>query len=113
VEPLARSFLAFFSGASKTFIDLLLPLLDSRTDNVDDGAELTSAELLALDVYAHWLVLTLLVENEVWWVGDFPIVALQGLSARYGDRFSGASSIQEQWWPTTMLEVATRLKQWK
>jgi hypothetical protein len=112
-EPLARSFLAFFASASKTYVDLLLPLLDSRTDNVDDDAELTTAEVLALDVYAHWLVLTLLVENEVWWVGDFPVVALQGLIARYGDEFLGTPSIQEHWWPASMLEVATRLKQWK
>ncbi|KIX03761.1 uncharacterized protein Z518_07314 [Rhinocladiella mackenziei CBS 650.93] len=112
-EPLARSFLAFFSRASNTYVDLLLPLLDPRTDNVDDEPELTTAEVLALDVYAHWLVLMFLVENEAWWVGDFPVVALQGLIARYGDEFLGTSSIQEQWWPASMLEVATRLKQWK
>jgi hypothetical protein len=112
-EPLARSFLAFFSGVSKTYVDLLLPLLDPRIDNLDDDPELTIAEVLALDVYAHWLVLMFLVENEAWWVGDFPVAALQGLIARYGDEFLGTSSIPEQWWPASMLEVATRLKQWK
>ena len=112
-EPLVRSFLAFFAGASKTYVDLLLPLLDSSTDNVDDDHELTTAEVLALDLYAHWLILMILVEKEAWWVGDFPFVALQGLIARYGDGFSGTSLNQKQWWPASMLEVATRLKQWK
>ncbi|KAI9699489.1 MAG: hypothetical protein M1836_003100 [Candelina mexicana] len=112
-EPLVRSFLAFFSSASKTYVNLLLPLLESQTDNVDDEPELATAEVLALDVYAHWLVLMLLVEKEAWWVGEFPFLALQGLCARYGDRFSDISLIQEQWWPAGMLEVTTRLKQWK
>ena len=66
-----------------------------------------------LDVYAHWLVLMFLVENEAWWIGDFPVVALQGLIARYGDDFSAKSSIREPWWPASMLEVATSLKPWK
>jgi len=113
-EPLARSFLAFFSGASKAYVNLLLPLLDPRTTSVDNDPELTTGEVLALDVYAHWLVLMLLVENEAWWVGDFPFFALQGLITRYGQaRFSSTSSIQEQWWPASMLEVATYLRQWK
>ncbi|EXJ72405.1 uncharacterized protein A1O5_04909 [Cladophialophora psammophila CBS 110553] len=115
-EPLARSFLAFFSGAPQTYVDLLLPLLDPRTPenaSADDDRELTTAEVLALDVYAHWLVLMLLMENEEWWVGEFPFVALQGLIARYGAGFLGTSLVQHQWWPASMLEVATRLKQWK
>lgn len=112
-EPLARSFLAFFSSASKAYVDLLLPLLDPRTDEIDNDSELTTAEVLALDLYAHWLVLMFLVEYEAWWVGDFPVLALQGLIARYGDKFLGTTRIQEQWWPASMLEVAMRLKPWK
>lgn len=102
----------FFCNVSKTYVDLLLPLLERRTDSVYDDLELTTAEVLALDVYAHWLVIMLLVENEAWWVGNFPFVALQGLVARYGDRCSGTSN-QEQWWPASMLVVATRLRHWK
>ncbi|KAK5189852.1 hypothetical protein LTR99_006355 [Exophiala xenobiotica] len=95
------------------------PLLEPQTDgdNVDEEHELTTAEFLALDVYAHWLVLMLLVEEEAWWVGNFPFVALQGLVARYGDGLLGTSSArqqqQQQWWPESMLEVATRLRHWK
>ncbi|KAK5287358.1 hypothetical protein LTR43_010192 [Exophiala xenobiotica] len=118
-DPLVRTFLAFFRRVSKAYVDLLLPLLEPRTDgdNVDDEHELTTAEVLALDVYAHWLVLMLLVEEEAWWVGNFPFVALQGLVARYGDGLLGTSSArqqqQQQWWPESMLEVATRLRHWK
>ncbi|KIW27420.1 uncharacterized protein PV07_07158 [Cladophialophora immunda] len=114
-EPLSRSFLAFFSSAPQTYVDLLLPLLDPRPDTMAaDDRELTAAEVLALDVYAHWLVLMLLLEKEAWWVGDFPFVALQGLMARYGDRLWGAFyAPPQQWWPAGMLEVAARLRQWK
>ncbi|KAK5412582.1 hypothetical protein LTR06_005552 [Exophiala xenobiotica] len=118
-DPLVRTFSAFFRRVSKTYVDLLLPLLEPGTDgdNVDEEHELTTAEVLALDVYAHWLVLMLLVEEEAWWVGNFPFVALQGLVARYGDGLLGTSSArqqqQQQWWPESMLEVATRLRHWK
>nr|KAK5443047.1 hypothetical protein LTR18_005724 [Exophiala xenobiotica] len=118
-DPLVRTFLAFFRRVSKTYVDLLLPLLEPQTDgdNVDDEHELTAAAILALDVYAHWLVLMLLVEEEAWWVGNFPFVALQGLVARYGDGLLGTSADrqqqQQQWWPASMLEVATRLRHWK
>ncbi|OAG43018.1 hypothetical protein AYO21_02637 [Fonsecaea monophora] len=126
-EPLARSFLAFFSSAPQTYVDLLLPLLDPHADmNAvagdeygDEDRELTTAEILALDVYAHWLVLMLLLEKETWWVGEFPFVSLQGLIARYGAAFLGGGTRQEQqqqqqwWWPAGMLEVAARVRQWK
>ncbi|OAL30635.1 hypothetical protein AYO20_08597 [Fonsecaea nubica] len=125
-EPLARSFLAFFSSAPQTYVDLLLPLLDPHADmNAvagdeygDEDRELTTAEILALDVYAHWLVLMLLLEKETWWVGEFPFVSLQGLIARYGTAFLGGAQQQQQqqqqwWWPAGMLEVAARVRQWK
>ncbi|RMZ86954.1 hypothetical protein DV736_g5814, partial [Chaetothyriales sp. CBS 134916] len=116
-EQLVRSCLTFFSDAPKTYIDLLLPLLDPRTDKVeedDDERELTAAEVLALDVYGHWLVLVFLVGKEAWWVGNFPYVALEGLISRYGDKVLGTTaSIQHQWWPADMLEIATRLRRRK
>ena len=71
----------------------------------------TPAEVLALDVYCHWLVLMFLVEQEAWWVGDFPVVAIQSVMARYGDDLLAMSSSQEQWWPESMMEVMMRFKQ--
>ncbi|KAK5452844.1 hypothetical protein LTS15_006992 [Exophiala xenobiotica] len=120
-DALVRTLLALFRRVSKTYVDLLLSLLEPRTDgdNVDDEHKLTTAKVLALDVYAPWLVLMLLVEEEVWWVGNFPFVALQGLVGRYGDGLLSTSADrqqqqqQQQWWPASVLEVATRLKHWK
>jgi hypothetical protein len=89
----------------------VLPLLEGPTDSVADF-ELTTAQVLALDVYAHWLVIMLLVEDEAWWVGNFPFVALQGLVAKYGDWCSSISP-QGQWWPASMLEIATHMRHWK
>jgi hypothetical protein len=105
--------LTFFSGAPDAYIDLLLPLLDPQSGDGPNHHKLTASEVLALDVYAHWLVLLFLVENEAWWMGDFPVVALLGLITRYGDEFLDTSSNPGQWWPVGMLEVVTRLKQWK
>jgi hypothetical protein len=108
-EPLSRTFLAFFFCAPEAYLDLLFPLLDHRESSDNHG--LSSAELLALDIYAHWLVLMFLVEDEAWWSGDFPVLALQGLIRRYGDEL--VDGLQEQWWPGSMLEIMTRLKPWK
>jgi hypothetical protein len=105
--------LGFFSGVSQTYVDLLLPLLDPQTDTIHVDPMLTAAEVLALDIYAHWLVLMFLVEDEAWWVAEFPFVALQGLIERYDDKFLGPSPAKGQWWPASMLEIATRLRQWK
>jgi hypothetical protein len=114
-EPLARTFLAFFCCAPEAYLDVLFPLLDQRDgDRDEDGEEaslLSGTEVLALDVYAHWLVLMFLIEEEAWWSGNFPILALQGLIKSYGYVFG--QGLQEQWWPSSMLEIMTQMKQWK
>lgn len=106
-----RSFLGFVSTASEAYTQLLLPLFTPQSECGFRYPQLTPAEVLALDVYVHWLVLMFLVEEEAWWVGDFPVVALQGLIARYGDELVNRSSNQEQWWPEHMLEIMMRFKQ--
>jgi len=105
----------FFYCAPEAYLDLLFPLLDQRTKSVagvsSDNYTLSSAEITALDIYAHWLVLMFLLEDEAWWSGEFPILALQGLIQNYGDEF--VYGLHEQWWPGSMLEIMIQLKSWK
>jgi hypothetical protein len=114
-EPLHRQFLAFFYCAPQAFLDLLFPLLDQRTEGCEGLSfvkpGISTAELHALDIYAHWLALMFLVEDEAWWLTSFPVIALRGLIRRYGDHFG--DDVYGQWWPRSMLKIMTELKPWK
>ncbi|KAL2825346.1 hypothetical protein BDW59DRAFT_172424 [Aspergillus cavernicola] len=123
-EPLTRSFLAFLVQAPQAYLDLVLPLLDQRMEsptharfnNINNPAsiDLTPEQALALDIYAHWSVLMLLVEEESWWIGKLPSITLTGMLNGYGDGFvgrlwpgfgNGNGEGQGQWWPKSMLGV--------
>ena len=66
----------------------------------------TGAQQLAMDIFAHWLVLTLMLD-DVWWIGDIGSWELGKLVATRRDvRWSGGLwSRDEDWWPESMYEV--------
>lgn len=117
-EPMYRSFLAFFIRAPQVYWDLLIPLLDQRLESpmelLSDDAGLTAPQAIALDIYAHWLVMMFLVESESWWIGDLPVVGLRGMINRYGERFAVVvgpdRGFLEGWWPGSMLKIKTELQ---
>lgn len=117
-EPLIRPFLAFLKRIPQTYLDLLFPLLDQRREQARraiDGLDLSVAETLALDLYAHWLVLMLLIEDEAWYIGNLSIVWLRDLINTYGTGLNrstgGSNGVAEcNWWPGSMLQVATELR---
>lgn len=55
---------------------------------------------MALAIYAHWLVLTMAV-NELWWVKGFG----PGQIERLADQFSNRQGTELLKWPLEMLEV--------
>lgn len=122
-EPLTRFFLSFLVQAPNEYLDLVLPLLDQRLESPIDAslgripAELTREQALALDIYAHWSVLMLLVEEESWWIGTLPVVTLAGMVNRYGGEFvtrlwPETESRKEQWWPEIMLNILQDIKRY-
>lgn len=119
-ERLARSLIGFFFRVPDEFLDLLFPLLDQQAESPmmewpSQSAELSPTQALALDIYAHWLVLMFLIEKESWWVGSFPVVALEGIIERYPLDIvrGGIESMQDQWWPAIMLRTKIQLNRWK
>jgi hypothetical protein len=120
-EPLTRFFLSFLIQAPQEYLALVLPLLDQRLESPIGPsagripAELTQRQALALDIYAHWSVLMLLVEEESWWIGTLPVVTLWGMVNRYGDGFVSRLWPENgprngQWWPGSMLNVLRDIK---
>ncbi|KAH9832773.1 C6 transcription factor protein [Teratosphaeria destructans] len=116
---LTRPLLSFLVQVPQRYLDLILPLLDQRLQTPLATASparetlyhLSYVQALALDIYAHWSALMLLVEQESWWIGRLPTVTLQGLMNRYG-RDPVARELVERdgeggdWWPGRMLRVA-------
>ncbi|KAH7086601.1 hypothetical protein FB567DRAFT_528323 [Paraphoma chrysanthemicola] len=112
-HALTRFFLTFLIRVPQSYFDFILPLLDQRLESPCLPIELTHAQALALDVYAHWSVLMFLVEKEGWWIGSLPEVTLEGMVNRYGEGFvkgayGGNGEVdggKEKWWPGWMLRT--------
>jgi len=66
----------------------------------------TVAQQLAMDIFAHWLV-PILMLDDVWWIGDIGSWELGKLVAMRRDvRWSGCFwTNDEDWWPESMYEV--------
>jgi hypothetical protein len=118
--PLTRLFLSFLVQTPQAYLDLVLPLLDQRLENPieDISMELTVEQALALDIYAHWSVLMFLIEDESWWIGNLPVVTLNGMLNRYGYDFVASlwpdyGHKREQWWPGSMLTILQEVKRCK
>lgn len=124
-EPLTMRFLGFYAKAPQAYLDLVLPLLDQRLERPveprneqnDTWTHLTRIQALALDIYAHWSVFQILVEEESWWIGNLSIVTLSGMVNRYGDDFVSKlwpsedfNGQDEQWWPGGMLNILKEIK---
>jgi len=123
-EPLTRFFLSFYIQAPQEYLDVVLPLLDQRLESPIDRfpsglpTELTQTQALALDIYAHWSVLMILVEEESWWIGTLPEVTLSGMLNRFGDDFVSkgwpANGVAKgEWWPGKMLSILRDIKKYR
>ncbi|KAL5332564.1 hypothetical protein BJX70DRAFT_404478 [Aspergillus crustosus] len=130
-EPLTRPFLNFLVQVPQGYLDLVLPLLDQRLEGPlakqlrqNLPLELSQTQALALDIYAHWSVLMLLVEEESWWIGNLADVTLAGMVNRFGGDFVGRAFLDsdtrdsgdgdaegegEGWWPKSMLGVSREI----
>lgn len=66
----------------------------------------TVAQQLAVDIFAHWLVLILMLD-DVWWIGGIGSWELGKLVATRQDvRWNGCLWMRdENWWPESMYEI--------
>ena len=115
---LRRIIMSFLNKAPAEFLSLVQSVLDSPSVEAraerwmtqdSPGSEepsLSATHLLALDIFAHWLVLLMLLDG-VWWIGDIgqwelgQIVSLMKTQDLMG-RLAGTG---ETWWPESMYLV--------
>ena len=137
---LEKLILSFLNSVSDEFLDLLDPILDRNLtveshdmlftpishedDYLESRPGLTSEQLVAAEIFAHWLVLLMLLENN-WWIGDLGIQELMKLVGTIkGPHLSGSRSLSpntpldqtgspeliDRWWPESLLSAALELK---
>lgn len=123
-QVLRRIIMSYLNKVPAEYLNLVQSVLDSpyvehraanwtTRDSESPGTEvplLSATHLLAMDIFAHWLVLVMLLDG-VWWIGDIgewelsqimPLIKAQNPLGQSGDT-------GETWWPETMYMVKREL----
>lgn len=124
-SPLRRTVNAFLNCVPALYVDLVRTVLDLISPVVptsapdgqsalqEDGLDITVAHHLALDIFAHWLVLMLLLDG-VWWIGEIGSWELAKVVAFMRDtNWFDPDTIDEggsTWWPESMHKINIELK---
>lgn len=121
-QILRRIIMSFLNKAPAEYLNLVQSVLDSpsaetraenRMTRDSPGTEvplLDATHLLAMDIFAHWLVLVMLLDG-VWWIRDIgewelgQVVSLM----KTQDLPSQSADIGQTWWPETMYLVKREL----
>jgi hypothetical protein len=121
-QVLRRIIMSFLNKAPAEYLNLVLSVLDSPSEEAraenwmtrdSPGTEvplLNATHLLAMDIFAHWLVLVMLLDG-VWWISDIgewelgQVVSLM----KTQDLPSQSADTGETWWPETMYLVKREL----
>ncbi|KAJ6095924.1 hypothetical protein N7486_006670 [Penicillium sp. IBT 16267x] len=121
-KALRRTIMSFLNKAPVVFLNVVQSMLDSSF--VEAGAEnmitpdspgseaslLNSTCLLTMDIFAHWLVLVMLLDG-VWWIGGIGQWELGRVIALIKPQVSVHQPIdtRETWWPESMHCVKLEL----
>lgn len=113
-RPFRRIITAFVNRVPAQYLQLVQPILDliDLTDARDSNPpELSAPQHLVLDIFAHWLVLAMLLDG-VWWIGDIGAWELGRIVTAVGDRgwFGFSEDEGENCWPSSMYRIARELR---
>ncbi|KAK1830942.1 hypothetical protein QBC39DRAFT_353013 [Podospora conica] len=102
---LARRYIAaFVHKAPLRFLDMVEEVLASMDSRDANGWLMTPRQQFALNLFAHWLVLVLLLDN-VWWIRGIGAWELERIISLTDDREQQQRRTGEKWWPERMLDV--------
>ncbi|KAK3321510.1 putative C6 transcription factor [Cercophora scortea] len=112
-----RVIMAFVHKAPVRYLNTIEDMLSIIQTVSFNGAgsmtppDLSLARQLALDIFAHWLVLVILLDN-VWWIGCVGAWELERIvSFRKDARWQGVMwNRDEDWWPESMFEVCRQFE---
>ncbi|KAL6860246.1 hypothetical protein ACO1O0_004273 [Amphichorda felina] len=104
---LRRIVMSFLNLAPVGYLNLVQTVLDLPSDEVPS---LDAAHLLAMDIFAHWLVLVMLLDG-VWWIGEIGHWELgKAISLIKSQNWlDPAAHGGQPWWPESMYLVKREL----
>lgn len=121
-RPLRRSIMSFLNQAPLQYLGIVQSVLDSLPmeanivncaswENPSQGAsQLSMTQLLAMEIFAHWLVFAMLLDG-VWWIGGIGQWELAQVLSLMKSQQSLIQSLEvgETWWPESMYNVKCEL----
>ncbi|PYH85833.1 putative C6 transcription factor [Aspergillus uvarum CBS 121591] len=113
-QVLRRIIMSFLNKAPTEYLGLVQSVLDSSSTGREGSATaevgaLTTTHVLAMDIFAHWLVLVMLLDG-VWWIGGIGQWELgQVLAVLKTQDPLGLAETGETWWPESMYLVKREL----
>lgn len=126
-RPLRRTVNAFLNRVPTAFLHMVQATLEriplrtaghdaNRTQETSPeyGDSDSAAHRLAMDIFAHWLVLMLLLDG-VWWIGGIGAWELGRVVAymREGGRVDEGDGVEnEAWWPESMYIIRMELSRY-
>lgn len=111
-KPLRRTVTAFLNLVPMNFITTVQLMLDQipgdlSKQSLDDSANTyfppCPKNQLALEIFAHWLVLVMLLDG-VWWIGDTGDWELRRIIS-FMEHRKWLADAEESWWPKTMYNI--------
>ncbi|KAK5663840.1 hypothetical protein OQA88_43 [Cercophora sp. LCS_1] len=113
-----RFIMSFIHKAPAAYLTMVEDMMSLfQTDVSDEMAwtqEPSMAHQLAIDIFAHWMVLVILLEN-VWWIGGIGAWELQRIvSVRSDIRWRNCLwNKDDDWWPESMYEVSRQFDKYR
>ncbi|KAL3594293.1 hypothetical protein FPOAC2_08599 [Fusarium poae] len=113
-KPLRRTIMWFLNRVPAEFLSIVQSTLDNIPDTVpDEGIQCDSDDSsetsrLAMDIFAHWLVLVMLLDG-VWWIGGIGVCELGRITKYMGRQQEGAAGSKGSWWPRSILNIALEI----
>lgn len=117
-RPLRRTVNAFTNRVPTAYLHMVqatlehIPVHKSQAATPKTGdAGYGPVHRLAMDIFAHWLVLVLLLDG-VWWIGGIGAWELGGVVAYMREGGSvgrGDEEESEAWWPESMYKIRVEL----
>ncbi|KAH6654850.1 hypothetical protein BKA67DRAFT_498532, partial [Truncatella angustata] len=117
-KPLRRIVMAFVHKMPPRYFNLLQTTLEALPENFDDDKNpdqkhsvlaKSSLHKLVIDIFAHWLVLVMLLDG-VWWISDIGTWELNRVILTMRS-FSVVDSreLADNWWPHNMYIINEKL----
>ncbi|RFU30430.1 hypothetical protein B7463_g5893, partial [Scytalidium lignicola] len=122
-RPLRRVIMAFLNRVPAEYLNLVQTILDSISMQTSDSSQepwgcqglslsdSSPVHKLAIDIFAHWVVLVMLLDG-VWWIGGIGAWELGRIVSFMRGQGWVDSTIDtgEYWWPESIYKVERELK---